>query len=180
MNILAISKSRYIPVIDGVEQVDITTDSIQELVEYLDAFDTQFKILAHDASSIKRKLYERFCVNQLGVQFKQYFYDGYICVKEKAVKASIKDTSMKGIIDHFQIKFNDYAILECNDMLDQIVSKTDILFNDNMTHLQKVQKFMSPKYVQISDNGDIFISSIASKNEKVLSFICEDIINRFS
>lgn len=180
MNILVVTKEKtsykIISVIDEIEQPEEEVRTAQEIIEYLQQYDSQFKLLAYDGSAIKRELYLLFCKEMLGVEFKKYFYDGYISILEKAQKANLKQTRMYDIFDFLKVD----NILECNRLLTQLVPEQNILNMSSMSHIEKVTKFMSPRYVQINDNGDIYISSMASKNEKILSFICEEIVNRFA
>ena len=177
MNLFYINDNEGAIEIDGFLSEKVSTLDIKNLIPTLAQYNLKFKITGFDSNRLKKNLMDRFIMEKSYSDFSKLFYEGHICIKKKSASKGY-NLSQSEVLKKFCIQDDNKIehIIYLSSMLDGLGGSLGF---DSLDHTSKIDRFMSSKYVQINSNGDVFITSHATSDNSILSFILEEIHNRF-
>lgn len=159
------------------------SEAIKDIIKQLSEYNCKFKLCGHNVMFDKQFFYYAFCRNGSYGQFDTMFYNETKCTLALSKKVKqLKRNNLKSCCEFFGIEIGKH-----HSALDDIkatikLSKhlpSETTEEDNLSHMDKVNKYMSSKYVMINADGSCYIHSSTMKDRKALTFILSELYNRF-
>ena len=164
-------------------------DVLDKLIEYISSFDTGFTLAGHNVQFDKDFLFNMYCRNGKRNDFLNVFRPNNLCTLEMA-RARKKDIKSKmnlgALCKYFKIPLDKaHDALEdikstilLYDVLSGIETESERMINfydKELSYVDLKQKYMQPKYIQLSSNGDMYMTADAVKNNNAFKFIINEL-----
>lgn len=164
---------------------------ISEMQNYLNSFETVFNLAGHNVQFDRKKLFRFFCKHGEYSSFLRLFSNQDICTLKlsriafKNKRKKPDSFSLESMCKWFDIQldnahdalFDIKATIELFSHLDGMLSKESV--EDNLSYNQKREKYSSVKYYSENCDGDIYISSHATKDPVAMRFILNELWRKY-
>jgi len=166
----------------------------QELISWLDQFETMFTFAGHNAAFDKKFVHSFFVKNHGMLNFASFFKPKNLCTLQLAyeVKRQLptRDCKLGTLAKHFGIAFDGDAhtamadakvAMELHKYLVPIAEK-GLQMKMNLSQEVKgfialKEKYLRLEYVIINPDGEIYITKKATENKRALNFILKHLYN---
>ena len=168
-------------------------DLAKKLAEFLDKFDTVFTIICWNGATDKR--YFEKTIRQHLMQ-KQYYYkvrpnwiDVLKMVRSRKTQIKVPNMQLTSVAKHFNITFDAHDALEDAKVTYRLYELVNAIKSDDcnfiqtsanakLTEVEKRQKYLDMKYVQISD-GEVFLTKEATSDKEAMRVIFSELWTLF-
>ena len=159
-------------------------DVLDEFIKWIDSHETIFNLAGHNITFDRNKLFRLFCRNGHYSSFITRINNNDYCTlrrsreifKNKRNKPS--DFKLETICRFFDIEVGvSHRALE--DITNTIkvyfelekIKEIEEIKEDKLSFVEKRQKYLDMKYIQMNPEGDIFITTEATKDKNAMKFI---------
>ena len=159
-------------------------DVLNDFIKWIDSHETIFSLSGHNITFDRNKLFRLFCRHGHYSSFITRFNNNNTCTLQisrsvfKGKRNKPISFKLEDLCKHFEIEVdvshramadieNTYKLyLELEKLIEKQESK-----EDNLSYVQKREKYLDIKYIQMNPEGDIFITTDATKNRNAMKFI---------
>jgi DNA polymerase III epsilon subunit-like protein len=185
--------------LSGVTEAEIRSyqnplSAINEFIQWLDSFETMFKLVGHNTGFDRRFLYSLFCRHGFHSSYIRRIRMGSeICTLAMAGKLDKKKFKFKGkklgdLCDYFDIKLEGahraeadiLATYELYKKLSEILPKEENRARVFESYQKKREHYLDASYVQFNSNGDVYINAKATSDPEALKFLAGELWSMYS
>lgn len=173
-----------------------TKDVLNDFIKWIDSHETIFNLSGHNISFDRNKLFRLFCRNGHYSSFITRINNNNTCTLSisrmvfKNKRNKPVDFKLETLCRFFDIEVDvsHRALADIGNTvklyfeLEKLIEKENAP-EEKLSYVEKRQKYLDMKYIQMNPEGDIFITTEATKNKNAMRFIlghlwemhCEDL-----
>lgn len=178
--------------VDQINSFDDPQVGLREFISFVDSFECKFRLAGHNIGFDRRFLYKTMCRHGFYSDYISRFRSDYVCTYEMAKKIGKKKLKVESfklgtLCNELDISLKNAhsaaddirATYELYEKLKPMMPKDETVKRSFKTYAEKRAYYLDMAFVQLNPEGDIFISSQATRDPEALQFIINEIYDLF-